>query len=179
MRKPRRLVEGSRYHVIARANRKEFILESDKTKEMFLAVLAGARRRFRFSVDTLCIMDNHVHILLWPGRGESLSRIMQWILGVFAMRFNHRFGLCGHVWYDRFKSVVVRTVVQYIRAHSYIRHNPVAAGIVRRAGEYLYGGAILRRSDMISIAGTHKVLRWLLFPDESRGSLLPPPHAVH
>lgn len=178
MRKPRRLVEGSRYHVIARANRKEFILESDSTKDMFLTVLAAARRRFRFSVDTLCIMDNHVHILLWPGKGESLSRIMQWILSVFAMRFNRRFGLCGHVWYDRFKSIVVRTVAQYARAYSYIRNNPVAAGIVLRAREYLHGSAILRRSDMITIAGTDKVLTWLLFPDELCGSLLPPPHAV-
>ncbi|MCK4516404.1 MAG: transposase, partial [Spirochaetaceae bacterium] len=86
MRKPRRLVDSARYHVIARANRREFILESDRIKDMFLSVITQAKRRFRFSIDTVCIMDNHIHLLLRPRNGESLSRIMQWILSVFAIR---------------------------------------------------------------------------------------------
>ena len=74
MRKTRKLVDGARYHVVARANRREFILESDKVKDMFLATVAQAKRRFGFTIDTLCIMDNHIHLLLWPGDNESLSR---------------------------------------------------------------------------------------------------------
>ena len=56
MRKPRRLVEGARYHVVARANRREFILESPAVKTMLLDIVARARERFCFSIDTqLCV----------------------------------------------------------------------------------------------------------------------------
>jgi putative transposase len=145
MRKPRRLVEGARYHVVARANRREFILESPAVKTMLLDIVARARERFSFSIDTLCIMDNHIHILLWPGRGESLSRIMQWVLSVFARRFNRLIGVNGHVWYDRFKSVVVRTLSQLKHACTYIAENPVRAQMINRASDYRFGSAGVRR----------------------------------
>ena len=175
MRKPRRLVDSARYHVIARANRREFILESDRIKDMFLSVITQAKRRFRFSIDTVCIMDNHIHLLLRPRNGESLSRIMQWILSVFAIRFNRLFGLIGHVWYDRFKSVVIGGLRQFARAYSYITENPVAAGIVACARQYRYGGAGVRRSSTNRILGPPGLLTWLLFPEELEGSFLPLP----
>ena len=175
MRKTRRLVDGARYHVVARANRREFILESDRIKDMFLAVISRARRRFRFSVDTLCIMDNHIHLLLRPGDGESLSRIMQWILSVFAVRFNRLFELQGHVWYDRFKSVVIGGLRQFAHAYSYITENPVTAGMVSRARDYAYGSAGIRRGGVKGILGPPGLLVRLLFPGETSGCPLPTP----
>ena len=140
MRRPRQIVQGARYHVIARVNRQEFILESDLVKEMFLEALAQSRDRYEFTVDTLCIMSNHVHLLIQPGKSQSLSRIMQWILSVFAIRYNRMCGVTGHVWYDRFKSSVLGSLRQFIRAYHYIVNNPVRAGIVETADEYHYGG---------------------------------------
>lgn len=172
MRKPRKLFDGARYHVVARANRSEFILESDRVKDMFLAVIQRAGRRYTFSIDTLCIMDNHIHLLLRPGPGVSLSRIMQWILSVFAVRFNRLFGVHGHVWYDRFKSVVIGGLRQFIRAYSYITENPVMAGIVSRARDYAYGSAGIRRSGMNGILGPPGSLLRLLFPQLATEGLL-------
>ncbi len=173
MRKPRRLVDGARYHVVARANRREFILESDRVKDLFLATIAQAKRRFKFTIDTLCIMDNHIHLLLWPGENESLSRIMQWILSVFAVRFNRLFGLQGHVWYDRFKSVVVRTIRQFEHAYSYITENPVRAGLVARARDYRYGATGVRRSRGTGILDPPGLLARILFPGETAEWRLP------
>ncbi|MBU8914328.1 MAG: transposase [Spirochaetales bacterium] len=173
MRRPRRIVAGARYHVVARANRREFILESDRVKDMFLSVVARGKRRFRFSIDTLCIMDNHIHLLLRPGKGESLSRIMQWILSVFAVRFNRLFGLHGHVWYDRFKSVVVQTIAQFAHAYCYITENPVVAGVVATARDYRYGAPGIRRSGTQGLLGPPGLLINLLFPHESAEGRLP------
>jgi len=175
MRKPRRLVDGARYHVVARANRREFILESDRIKDMLLSVIAQARRRFKFSIDTVCIMDNHIHLLLRPNDGESLSRIMQWILSVFAIRFNRFFGLIGHVWYDRFKSVVIGGLRQFARAYSYITENPVVARLVAQAEEYRYGGAGVRRTSIWRILDPPHLITRFLFPEELARNLLPPP----
>ncbi|MFP4374636.1 MAG: REP-associated tyrosine transposase [Spirochaetaceae bacterium] len=139
MRKTRKLQRGAAYHVVARANRQEFILSTDTVKQLFLKALLGAKKRYRFEVITLCVMSNHVHLMLRPGRDESLSRIMQWLLSVFAIRFNNLFGIHGHVWYDRFKSKVIESLRQFVATFRYILENPVRAGIVEKPTDYRYG----------------------------------------
>ena len=63
---------------------------------------------------------------------------MQWILSVFAIWFNKKFGLIGHVWYDRFKSKIIRSYRQYLATFLYIANNPVSADIVKKATDYKY-----------------------------------------
>lgn len=145
MRQKRVLREGASYHVVARANRQEFILNSDVVKHLFLQTILRAKKRYRFQVITLCLMSNHVHLMMRPARDESLSRIMQWILSVFAIRFNVRLGIRGHVWYDRFRSKVIASLRQFVRTMAYIGNNPVRAGIVTRAEDYRFGGFRLAR----------------------------------
>lgn len=139
MRIPRRIVPGASYHVIARINRKEFVLASPVIKEMLIRVLGKAKERFDFELINLCIMDNHVHMMIRPGPGASLSTVMQWILSVFALRYNRYRGISGHVWYDRFKSVVVGGLRQFLATFRYIQDNPFRAGLVGIGERYRYG----------------------------------------
>jgi REP element-mobilizing transposase RayT len=69
-------------------------------KDMFLEVVKRAKRKYDFAVVNFCIMGNHVHFIIRPGAKENLSRIMQRILSVFAIRFNRQHRFIGHVWYD-------------------------------------------------------------------------------
>ena len=55
VRKPRELKPGVKYHIIARANRGEMILESKKLKEMFLKVLRRSRKKYKFMIYNFCI----------------------------------------------------------------------------------------------------------------------------
>jgi len=97
MRKPRLLISGALYHVTARANRKELVLQPSQIKVLFLEVLSKAKRRFKFTLDNFCIMGNHIHLLIRPQSECSLSRLMQWVLSVFARAYNRLHGLVGHV----------------------------------------------------------------------------------
>ena len=160
MRKPRMLVENGLYHVVARVNRKEFILKSAEIREMFLAVLKRSRCKYRFKLLNFCIMGNHIHFLIKPGKRENLSKIMQWVLSVFAIQFNKRLGLSGHVWYDRFKSKIVDGLYDFLHAFRYIAENPVRAGIVRFPWEYFSNGVTyLRNRDFRLIEKPHEVLK--------------------
>jgi REP element-mobilizing transposase RayT len=143
MRKSRQILPGARYHIIARANRYEFIFQKREMKELFLSLLRRAKKRFRFAIETFCIMDSHIHLIIRPLKGESISKIMQWLLSVFAIRFNKHFGLVGHVWLDRFKSFILFTDAQRMKAHIYILFNPVAAGLVKQPTNYRYSAAHL------------------------------------
>ncbi len=139
MRKPRELYIGAEYHVIAKSNRGEFILESPEVKKLFLDTVIRAKEKYSFQIRDFTIMSNHIHLIMKPGKDESLSKIMQWILSVFAIKFNKYFKLKGHVWYDRFKSVVIDSFKQLLTTFRYICNNPVKAGMVENAEDYVYG----------------------------------------
>lgn len=140
MRKPRVIVPGAGYHVVARANRQEFIFKSREAKNLIISIVARAKKKYRFALANFCIMSNHVHFLIFPEEGESLSAIMKWILSCFAQAYNRMNGLKGHVWYDRFKSSVVQTMRYFANVFKYISHNPVKASIVQEPWDYQYGG---------------------------------------
>lgn len=139
MRHPRVLRDGASYHVTARANRGEFVFSLALVKELFLEVIREAKRKYSFRIETFCIMGNHIHLVIKPRHEESLSVIMQWILGVFAIRYNRLLKLSGHVWGERFHSSILRDRTEFMKAFSYIGMNPVRAGLVEDARDWLYG----------------------------------------
>jgi putative transposase len=142
MRHPRRIVSGAYYHVTQRFNRLELSFAEPGMKDLFIQVLKEAREKYDFQFSNLCIMDNHVHMLIKPSEKDksTLSKIMQWIFGVFAMRYNRIKGYLGHVWHGRFRSKVVETVNYFINTFFYIASNPVRARISDHPLEYVYNG---------------------------------------
>jgi len=141
MRKNRMLLEGAEYHVTARINRGEMIFLNRDDREFFMEILKRAKKKFSFSLKNFCIMGNHVHFLIKPGPGESLSKIMQWLLGVFAQLWNKRHGLSGHLWGDRFFSRIISGILDFLRVSAYIDQNPVAVGLADHCEQWEYGGA--------------------------------------
>jgi len=151
MRKPRKLKPGASYHVFSKANRGEMIFNYPAVKEMFMEVVRRAKTKYRFEIKNFCIMGNHYHFIMKPLGKESLSRINQWINSVFAMKFNTTFKLTGHVFSDRFKSVIIHTFLQYLITFIYVATNPVKACIVKNAAEYEYNGISFLRKGMLDI----------------------------
>jgi putative transposase len=140
MRKNRVLKDGAKYHVTARANRKEMILETDEIKEMFLDVLARAKKKYECRIENFCIMGNHFHLIIQPMNGSSLSRIMQWILSMFARIWNKFHSLTGHVWGERFFSKIIEELNELRATSIYIDENPLAAGLCETKSEWKFGG---------------------------------------
>jgi len=129
MRQPRRLLEGATYHVTARINRREMLLDRGEVRDLFLLFLAKARKRYRFSIYNFCVMGNHVHLTVRPSSGESLSDIMRWLLGGYARAYNKKRGLSGHVWGDRFHSQILDGLRQIALAFGYIAEGDSTLGI--------------------------------------------------
>ena len=141
MRRPRKLVEGAWYHVTARVNRREMLLDRGEVRYLFLIFLSRAKKRYRFQVANFCVMGNHAHLQLRPARGESLSAIMRWILGYFARAYNKKRGVSGHFWGERFHSRALESLRQFAIAFGYIDENPVKAGLAAQACDWRHGGA--------------------------------------
>ncbi len=96
-------------------------------------------------------MSNHVHLVIQPHPSEDISKIMQWILSMFAVLFNKLHGYKGHVWYDRFKSKIVESLKQLAALLEYIKNNPVKAGLVKKAENYKYCGTAFIKNRIFEI----------------------------
>jgi REP element-mobilizing transposase RayT len=153
MRKLRQLSKDATYHVTSKINRDENIFDEEEFKILFLDVVKRAKKKYDFELKNFSIMPNHIHFLLKPLNNSSLSRIMQWILSVFAVYYNKEKEYSGHVWKGRFFSKIIEDVKQLINTFRYISDNPVKAGLVARANDYRFGGLYqikMRLYDLIS-----------------------------
>jgi len=140
MRQPRVLRNEATYHVVGKINRGENVFKSDEIKNLFLVIVKRAKKKYKFSLKNFVIMENHIHFLIKPKKKESLSRIMQWILSVFAMYYNKINKLKGHTWGGRFWSKIINDINQLFDTFRYISENPVTAKKVNDAKDYKYGG---------------------------------------
>lgn len=159
VRQPRIIEDGARYHVTARANRKEMILDTSSMKELFLSVVKRAKMKYEFRLENFCIMGNHFHFIIQPSRGECLSAIMRWILSVFAMAFNKIKGFTGHVWGCRFFSRIIVNLRELVQVFEYIDDNPVKASQVKDRREWRWGGLWHHRTGCREIVETPEI--WL------------------
>jgi REP element-mobilizing transposase RayT len=173
MRTPRKILPGAQYHIVARANRKEFIFTTPAIKELFLSTVKRAKKKYRFSVVSLCIMNNHIHLILCPAPGEDLSRLMQWMLSVFAVRYNKAFSLSGHLWHDRFGSKIIHNLRQFLVTFLYIAENPVRAGLAARPQNYRYNGVRFFKDGRFDILDPPGLLLRLLCPQFPGPLMLP------
>jgi len=139
MRKPRFLLDGARYHVTARAHRRAPIFAHVADKNLFLQVLVRAKKKFAFRLENFCLLSNHFHAILQPRPGTSLSRILQWILSVFAQAWNRRHRLSDRVWGPRFFSRVLDGIANFFQTFRYIEANPVKAQLVTDASRWPFG----------------------------------------
>jgi putative transposase len=151
MRKKRELIEGAVYHVTSRINNKIHVFDQEVGKKMMLLVLEDAKEKYGFKLHNFCIMPNHIHLLITPTNGISLSRIIQWIKTKSAKIWNGIHGSKDHLWGERFFSRVMKDGAEYIIADNYIDQNPVKAGLANSPAEWEPSGAfyIANNSDLV------------------------------
>lgn len=74
-------------------------------------------------------MSNHIHLLVKPSR-EKLATFMRRLLTGYAVRFNRRHQRVGHLFQNRYKSIVCDQDHYLLELVRYIHLNPVRAEIV-------------------------------------------------
>ena len=94
------------YHVICRGVEQRPIVLDDLDREAWFKLFLDVERRFDWKVHAWNLLDNHFHLLVETTQPE-LSRGMQRLNGVYAMRFNRRYERSGHLFQGRFESRVI------------------------------------------------------------------------
>ena len=135
-RLPRVIDEGLVYHAINRGNNRADVFADDADYLAFLQSLAATKERYPFRLFGYCLMTNHFHLLLRPGSGQSISRILQSLTVTHTWRYHKRHRTSGHVWQGRFKSPVIQDDMHMLVVLRYIEANPLRAYIVQNLAEY-------------------------------------------
>ena len=104
------------YHVFSRCINSSDIMEGDSIKDILLGVMKDANRIYKFSLTSYVILDNHFHFIIkTAGDGPSISRIMQYIKGNFARKYNRMTGRIGPVWNERFGDTIIEASENPVR----------------------------------------------------------------
>lgn len=140
-RVPRIEYENAIYHVLARGDRREPIVQDDTDRKLFLTTLGQACEKSGWELFAWVLMDNHYHLALRTPQA-NLVEGMTWLQNTFTRRINVRHRQWGHLFGGRYKAIVVEpgqggyltTLVDYIHL------NPGRAGLVdgleRSVGDY-------------------------------------------
>ncbi|MEE8201370.1 MAG: transposase [Candidatus Acidoferrales bacterium] len=82
------------------------------------------------------VMPDHVHAVLRPRQGYSLSRVMKGIKGTAARRLNELRRTKGKVWQDESFDRIVRDQAELEEKLNYMFLNPVKAGLTDDPDSY-------------------------------------------
>lgn len=134
-RQPRVEYAGALHHVMSRGNDGIPIFIDDQDRQLFLDLLAEEIVRSGWILHEYCLMTNHYHLEI-ETRECTLSSGMHRLLSRYVQRFNRRHGRRGHLFQERFKSVLVEKESYGLELSRYIALNPVRAGMVARPEDW-------------------------------------------
>lgn len=126
---------GCPHHVTARGNRREPIFFEAGDQELYLDILSEQLDKARVEVWSYCLMPNHVHLILTPSDEAGMGRAMGAAHKRWAHFVNARGRWRGHLFEDRYASVVMDEG-HLLTAVRYVALNPVRARLVARAQDW-------------------------------------------
>ena len=121
---------GALHHVMIRGIERRKIFRDDKDRESFLDRLGGILLESATPCYAWSLLGNHAHFLFRTGR-IPISGVMRKLLTGYAVTFNRRYHRHGHVFQNRYKSILCEEDAYLQELVRYIHLNPLRAGLVK------------------------------------------------
>ena len=116
-------------HVIVRGIERRDIFLNDDDRQDFVQRYQTLLEEKDVECFAWSLMSNHFHLLLRPTR-TPLSTFMRRLLTGYAVTFNLRHNRSGHLFQNRYKSLVCDEDSYLLELVRYIHLNPLRAGMV-------------------------------------------------
>ena len=121
---------GTLHHIIIRGIEKRRIVDDDKDRQNFLTRLGDLAEETKTRIYAWSLMTNHAHLLLRSGP-SGLPKFMRRFLTGYAVTYNLRHHRHGHLFQNRYHSIVCDEEVYFRELVRYIHLNPLRAHLVR------------------------------------------------
>lgn len=155
-------IPGVFYHVIARGIERRDIFVDDDDRHLFVQRLSSLLDTTSTSCLAWSLIPNHFHLLLRTS-DVRLATFMRRLLTGYAVVFNLRHNRSGHLFQNRYKSIICQEDEYLLELVRYIHLNPVRTGIVsgmEKLDHYAWcGHAVLMGKQEMKGQDTESVLR--------------------
>jgi len=121
---------GTLHHVIIRGIEKRKIVNDKYDRKDFVTRLGDLASDTKTEIYAWSLMSNHAHILLKSGP-PGISKYMRRLLSGYAISYNLRHKRNGHLFQNRYKSIVCEEDAYFQELVRYIHLNPLRAKIVK------------------------------------------------
>lgn len=128
-RKARIDIPGLLQHIIVRGIEQRRIFLDDIDRKDFLDRFSSLLEETDTDCFAWALLGNHFHLLLCCQR-IKLSTFMKRLLTGYATHFNHRHNRSGHLFQNRYKSIVCEKDAYFLELIRYIHLNPLRARLV-------------------------------------------------
>lgn len=133
---------GVLHHVMARGIEQRLIFRDDRDRGNFIERISELASKQAWFIYAWALMSNHFHLLVRTGK-RSLSQNMRALMSGYAGYFNRRHNRAGHLFQNRYKSIVCEEETYFLEIVRYLHLNPLRAGIAKDLDEldsYKYSG---------------------------------------
>ena len=120
---------GTLHHVIIRGIERRRIVDDDEDRRMFISRLGRLASETGTSIYAWAVMTNHAHLLLSSGLA-GLAKFMRRFLTGYAVTYNLRHRRHGHLFQNRYKSIVCDGDQYFTELVRYIHLNPLRVSLV-------------------------------------------------
>jgi len=121
---------GALHHIVIRGIERTAIFVDDRDRENFLDRLSKLLTETQTPCYAWALMGNHVHLLLRTG-SVAVAAVMRRLLTGYAVSFNKRHRRHGHLFQNRYKSILCEEDRYLRQLVAYLHLNPLRAGIVK------------------------------------------------
>lgn len=129
---------NSIYHIMVRGISDVRLFRCNADKNMYLHLIKKYQEVYLFKVYAYCIMDTHAHMII-DCNGADISKIMHGINQCYAQYYNRIYNRRGHLFQDRFKSIIIYEDNSLLNTSAYINKNPKdIKGYKGREEKYIY-----------------------------------------
>jgi putative transposase len=125
---------GTLHHVMIRGIERSSIFKDDQDRQGFVSRVGVLAQETGTRILAWALMRNHVHLLLFSGP-PGISKFMRRLLTGYALRYNRRHRRNGHLFQNRYKSIICEEETYLLELVRYIHLNPMRAGQVKSMEE--------------------------------------------
>lgn len=116
--------EDSIYHIMVRSISEIDLFREDSDKGKYFDLIKQYQDRYKFKVYAYCVMKNYGHLII-DCNGGDISRIMHFINFSYAQYYNRKYKRYGHVFYDRFKSRIIKNDEEMVKLSAKVHRIPL------------------------------------------------------
>jgi len=129
-RKARIDAPGALHHIIVRGIERRKIFNDDQDRNDFLSRLGDILEQTQTACYAWALIPNHFHLLLRTG-AYPVATVMRRLLTGHAMSYNRRHRRHGHLFQNRYKSILCQEDTYFLELVRYIHLNPLRARLVK------------------------------------------------